>query len=354
MAEAGADVIKVERPEGDFARSYDTAVGGSSSYFVWLNHGKRSVALDYKATSGKNLLTRLLRSADVVLQNLKPGSLQKAGIDLAALRQERPNLITCSISGYPARGPSAAKKAYDLLIQAETGLASVTGSPEAPGRVGVSICDISCGMFAYEAILGALIRRGQTGEGETIEVSLFEAMAEFMAVPYLLERYSGMAPERIGLSHPGIAPYGVFESRDTKRFILAVQNEREWQKLCAEILGRPDLLESPRTKGNAQRVQNRDFVDGVVQEATQALDYESLSGRLLAADIAHAPVSEVSELRKHGDFASRTIGIGTQSIEVPRTPGTADPETPARVPEIGEHTQEVLAELDERERSDRE
>ena len=347
LAQAGADVIKVERPEGDFARGYDTAVHGQSAYFVWLNHGKRSVVLDFKSEAGLERLRRLLATADVVIQNLKPGSLSRAGIDLAALREQNPRLVTCSISGYPSAGPSAHKKAYDLLIQAEAGLCSITGSHHEPGRVGVSVCDIGCGMFAYEAILGALVRRGSTGEGEAIEVSLWEAMAEWMAVPYLLERYGGAAPERVGLAHPGIAPYGVFLSRDGRPFILAVQNEREWRALCTEVLDLPHLVTDEKTRDNSRRVEHRDLVDGSVQEVAGRLDYQTLSSRLLDADIAHAPVNEVAALRSHPDLQTETITVNGHTVVLPRAPGTTPSATPPRVPAVGEHTAEILAELDD-------
>ncbi len=345
LAQAGADVIKVERPEGDFARFYDTAVFGESAYFVWLNSGKRSVVLDFKSVEGLDTLRRLVLSADVVLQNLKPGALAKAGLDLEALRREKEELITCTIAGYPSGGPSAHKKAYDLLIQAETGLAAITGSAHAPGRVGVSVCDIGCGMFAYEAILGALIERSKTGVGRALEVTLFGAMAEWMAVPYLLERYGGAAPARVGLAHPGIAPYGVFESACGRPFILAIQNEREWQSLCREVLQAPELVSDARTENNEQRVLHRDLTDGTVQEACGALPYSELSPRLEAAGIAHAPVSEVADLVSHPDLQTRVLRTAGHDVVLPATPGApAAPDTP-EVPEIGQHTEEVLSEL---------
>jgi len=345
LAEAGANVVKVERPEGDFARFYDSAVHGESAYFVWLNYGKRSIVVDLRTDDGKKTLTELITHADVFVQNLKPGSLSKLGFDLQSLHIATPKLISCSIAGYASSGPSHAKKAYDLLIQAETGLASITGSPQEPGRVGGSICDIACGMFAYDAILLALIERGLTGKGKSLEVTLFDALAQWMAVPYLLERYSGRAPERVGIAHPGIAPYGVFVSRDSQPFVLSIQNEREWHSLCEVLLEQPDWVTDPRTASNEARVANRALVDEAVGVASSKSDFAELSQALLTADIAHAPVNDVSALKDHPDFRTRRVTLGDTSIEVPISPaGSTDVQLRA-VPRIGEHTAEVLAEL---------
>ncbi|MEM6703071.1 MAG: CaiB/BaiF CoA-transferase family protein [Acidobacteriota bacterium] len=346
LAEAGADVIKIERPEGDFARGYDTAVHGESAYFVWLNAGKRSVVLDLEEPADLQRLEALVKRADVVVQNLKPGALTKLGLDLVDARKARPELITCSISGYPSSGPSARKKAYDLLLQAETGLASITGTPDGPGRVGVSVCDIGCGMFAYEAVLGALIRRGLTGRGQAVEVSLFEAMAEWMTVPYLLERYGHGAPQRVGLAHPGIAPYGVFESGDGQSFVLAVQNEREWRSLCERVLQRPEWTQDERTATNAARVRHRELVDRAVQDAAAGRSYPSMEEKLVAADIAHAPVHDVGGLVRHRDLLLREIEVAGRSARLPAPPGAPSRSTTPRVPKLGEHTDEVFAEID--------
>ncbi len=347
LAQAGADVIKIERPEGDFARFYDTAVHGESAYFVWLNYGKRSVVLDFRTAQGLDDLKGLIRTADVFIQNLKPGALARAGVDLEALREANPRLITCTVAGYGSTGPSANKKAYDLLIQAETGLSAITGSPHAPGRVGVSVCDIATGMFAYEAILGALLQRVTTERGEAIEVTLFDAMAEWMAVPYLLERYGGTAPQRVGLAHPGIAPYGVFRSADDVAFVLAIQNEREWKSLCEAVLKDADFATAPRCSSNELRVTNRDFIDSTVQTEVGKLVYEPLSALLTTADIAHAPVNEVGALKHHPDFATDPILVNGAKVELPHTPGHAPNPNPPSVPRLGEHTAAVLRELAE-------
>lgn len=344
LAEGGADVIKVERPEGDFARFYDTAVADASAYFVWLNYGKRSIALDLRSVEGLQTLQALVADADVFLQNLKPGALAGLGFSLADATAANPRLISCSVAGYSSVGPSRAKKAYDLLIQAETGLASITGSPQEPGRVGVSVCDIACGMFAYDAILLALIERGSTGRGKHLEVTLFDALAQWMAVPYLLERYGEGAPKRVGIAHPGIAPYGVFSAKDGQPFVLSIQNEREWASLCETLLGIPEWIVDPRTATNEARVANRTLVDTAVAERAAQYNFAELGELLLAADIAHAPVNEVSALRSHADFRTRSVKLGDLEIEVPVTPGQESQEL-GSVPEIGQHTKEILAEL---------
>lgn len=300
--------------------------------------------LDLRESGQVQTLQRLIESADIFLQNLKPGALGKLGISLDSARESNPKLISCSVAGYSSQGPSRAKKAYDLLIQAETGLASITGSTHEPGRVGVSVCDIACGMFAYDALLLALIERGTTGRGKHIEVTLFDSLAQWMAVPYLLERYGGKAPERVGIAHPGIAPYGVFVAKDGQPFVLSIQNEREWQMLCTVLLKKPDWVGDPRTCNNEARVANRTLVDSTVAECAQQFDFAPLSELLLAADIAHAAVNEVSALREHGDFRTRLVRFGGIQVAVPVTPGQDAGEL-GPVPAVGEHTDEVLAEL---------
>src|SRR3954463_14639373 len=241
----GAARLKVERPEGDFARGYDAAAKGQSSYFVWLNRGKNSVVIDLATKEGRAALETLIASADVLLQNLKPGSMDKLGFSLARLRKDYPKLICCTISGYGDEGPYAHRKAYDLLIQAESGLASVTGGPEGPSRVGVSIVDVATGATAHAAILEALIGRAKTGKGADIRISMFDVMADWLAVP-LLNAEAGNPPKRMGLAHPSIAPYGVFRSQDGKDILISIQSEREWKKLCADVLERPDLPDDTR------------------------------------------------------------------------------------------------------------
>jgi len=320
-------------------------VAGGSAYFVWLNYGKRSVVLDLRESTAVQKLQSLIETADVFLQNLKPGALAKLGVELSVAHATNPKLISCSVAGYGSAGPSATKKAYDLLIQAETGLASITGSAHEPGRVGVSVCDIACGMFAYDALLLALIERGKSGLGQHLEVTLFDSLAQWMAVPYLLERYGGNAPERVGIAHPGIAPYGVFVARDGQPFVLSIQNEREWRVLCEALLQQPDWIEDPRTCNNEARIANRSLVDTAVAQSSAQYDFAALSELLLVADIAHAPVNEVSRLRTHPDFRTRVVRFGAETVEVPVTPGQITTDL-RPVPAIGEHTAEVLAELE--------
>src|ERR1700758_1253183 len=254
LADAGARVIKIERPEGDFARGYDDLVHGECSYFIWLNRGKESIVLDLGKPEDKALLAAMLARADVFVQNLKPGAVEKLGFAPDRLRREHPRLIVCSVSGYGDSGPYAQRKAYDLLIQAEAGLASVTGGPEAPARVGVSVVDIAAGMNAYEAILEALIARGRTGEGADISISMFDAMADWMTVP-LLQHEGGRTPQRGGLAHPSIAPYGVFKTRDGVDVLISIQSDREWRVLAADVLGDASLADDPRFATNVERVK---------------------------------------------------------------------------------------------------
>src|ERR1700742_3995898 len=266
LADAGATVIKGERPEGDFARGYDTAAKGQSSYFVWLNRGKQSVVVDLATKEGRAELEELIASADVLLQNLKPGSMDKLGFSLERLRKDYPKLICCTITGYGDEGPYAHRKAYDLLIQAESGLASITGGPEGPSRVGVSIVDIATGATAHASILEALFARTRTGKGADIRISMFDVMADWLSVP-LLNSEAGNPPKRIGLAHPSIAPYGVFRSKDGKEILISIQNEREWKKFCAEVLDPPDLPNDPRFSKMLERVKNRPLTDSIVSDS---------------------------------------------------------------------------------------
>src|SRR5256714_14455366 len=285
LADAGAHVIKVERPEGDFARGYDAAAKGQSSYFVWLNRGKDSVVIDLATKEGRQNLEDLISGADVLIQNLKPGSMDKLGFSLARLRKDYPKLICCTISGYGDEGPYAHRKAYDLLIQAESGLASITGGPEGPSRVGISVVDIATGATAHAAILEALIVRGRTGKGADIRISMFDVMADWLSVP-LLNAEAGNPPPRIGLPHPSIAPYGVFRSKDGKEILISIQSEREWKKLCAEVLGQPDLPSDPRFASMIERVRNRKLTDQAARGILATLNRDELLKRLAEADIA--------------------------------------------------------------------
>jgi itaconate CoA-transferase len=298
LADAGAEVIKIERPEGDFARGYDAAAKGQSSYFVWLNRGKQSVVVDLASKEGRVQLEELIASADILLQNLKPGSMDKLGFSLERLRRDHPRLICCTITGYGDSGPYAHRKAYDLLIQAESGLASITGGADGPSRVGLSIVDIATGATAHASILEALIARGRTGQGADIRISMFDVMADWLTVP-LLNSEAGNPPKRMGLAHPSIAPYGVFRSRDGKDILISIQSEREWKKLCAEVLGQPDLPDDPRFANMVERVRNRAATDKTVGDSFGTMARDELLKRLSDADIAFAEVNTMADLTVH-------------------------------------------------------
>ena len=288
LADAGARVIKIERPQGDFARFYDDLVHGESAYFVWLNRGKESIVLDLADADDEALLEAMLAKADVFVQNLKPGAIDKLGFAPARLRGDYPRLIVCSISGYGESGPYAARKAYDLLVQAEAGLASVTGGPEAPARVGVSVVDIAAGMNAYEAILEALIARGRTGEGAELSVSMFDAVADWMTVP-LLQHEGGKTPARVGLAHPTIAPYGAFRTRDGADILISIQSDREWRVLAKDVLGDAALAADPAFAINVERVRRRAETDGRVAAVFR--------GNRRRADVGAARRRRASRLR---------------------------------------------------------
>jgi len=297
LADAGARVIKVERPEGDFARSYDKLAAptsprgsaeGESAYFVWLNRGKESLVLDLARADDKALLAAMLAKADVFVQNLKPGAVAKLGFPLDELRRAHKRLVICSISGYGEDGPYAARKAYDMLVQAESGLASVTGGPEAPARVGVSVCDIAAGMNAYEAILAALYARERTGEGAAISISMFDAMAEWMAVP-LIQYEGGAPPKRMGLAHTSIAPYGAFKTKDGADILISIQSDREWRVLAEKVLGDKALAADPAFATNVERVKRRGETDARVAAVFGATHEAALTKKLAENDIAFCP-----------------------------------------------------------------
>jgi itaconate CoA-transferase len=346
LADAGARVIKVERPEGDFARGYDHLVHGESAYFVWLNRGKQSVVLDLGKPEDKALLEAMLAKADVFVQNLKPGALAKLGFAVARLRKDYPRLICCSISGYGENGPYAQRKAYDLLIQADSGLSSVTGGPDMPARVGVSVVDIATGMNAYEAILEALIARGRGAEGAEISVSMFDAMADWMTVP-LLQHEGGKTPQRIGLAHPSISPYGVFKSRDGADILISIQNDREWRVLAEEVMGDKALAADPDFASNVERMRRRADTDGRVQAAFAAMDVAQLERKLVGADIAFARVNDTVLLARHPHL--RRIGVGSPSgavsMPAPAPMRVGEERGYGPIPALGEHTEKIRAEF---------
>ncbi len=347
LADAGARVTEVERPGGDFAREYDALAKGSSSYFVWLNRGKESVCLDLKAEEDRAVLSNLLQQADILIQNLGPGVLSRLGFDPQRLLEERPELIICSISGYGSEGPRAQQKAYDLLIQAESGLCAINGTPDGPARVGVSVCDIAAGMTAYQAILEALIARMKNGRGRHIEVSLYHAMADWMNVPYLQHRYGGVTPGRQGLQHPTIAPYGAFPCADGKVLLLSIQSDREWRLLCERVLKRPDLADQEGFATNRERVANRAEVDQLVGEHMLKGDRESNISELEANGIACGRLSDLEDLVEHPQ--NRHIRIKTQHGELELlAPGafvTGQPRSYGPVPAVDEQGQRVRAEF---------
>jgi itaconate CoA-transferase len=344
LADAGATVIKVERPEGDFARGYDTAAKGQSSYFVWLNRGKQSVVVDLATKEGRAELEALIASADVLLQNLKPGSMDKLGFSLERIRKDYPALVCCTITGYGDEGPYAHRKAYDLLIQAESGLASITGGPEGPSRVGVSIVDVATGATAHASILEALFARTRTGKGADIRISMFDVMADWLAVP-LLNSEAGNPPKRMGLAHPSIAPYGVFASKDGKDILISIQSEREWKKLCAEVLDQPDLPNDPRFANMLERVRNRELTDKTVGDSFAALSREALLKRLSDADIAFAEVNTMADLTIHPHLRRIEVSTpkGVITYPAPAAVFVDQPRQYGAVPDIGEHRELPMA-----------
>jgi itaconate CoA-transferase len=346
LADAGARVIKVERPEGDFARDYDHVVHGESANFVWLNRGKQSIVLDLAKPDDKALLESMLAKADVFVQNLKPGAIAKLGFAMARLRKDYPRLICCSISGYGESGPYAQRKAYDLLIQAESGVSSVTGGPEAPARVGVSIVDVAAGLNAYEAILEALVARAKTKQGTEISVSMFDAMAEWMTVP-LLHGEGGVPFKRIGLAHAAIAPYGVFTSRDGADILIAIQNDREWRVLAEKVLGEPGLGKDPKFATNPKRVENRADTDAQVAASFACDDVEALIDKLESAEIAFARVNDWELLSKHAHLRRITVGApsGPVSMPAPAPMRAGEERTYGPIPALGEHTELIRREF---------
>lgn len=345
LADMGARVIKIERPEGDFARGYDELVHGECSYFVWLNRGKESVVLDLAKAEDKELLAAIIKRADVFVQNLKPGAIDKLGFPVARLRREHPKLICCSISGFGESGPFATRKAYDLLIQAESGLASITGTNE-PSRVGTSVVDIATGMNAYEAILEALIARQRTGEGAELSVSMFDAMADWMAVP-LMQQEGGKPPQRAGLAHTSIAPYGAFRSRDGVDVLISIQSDREWRVLAGKVLGDDALAMDPAFATNVERVKRRAETDGKVAAKFGTLDVEALTQTLAAADIAFARVNGLADLAQHPHLRRITVATPSGPVSYP-APAERRASTSRRygpVPALGEHTERVRSEF---------
>jgi len=352
LADYGARVIKIERPgEGDFARRYDGAVNGLSSYFLWLNRSKESVTLDLVQAAARGALDALLSHADVLVQNLGPGAAARLGLDWAALSPRFPRLIVVDISGYGDAGPMANRKAYDLLVQAESGLLSVTGSEDTPSRCGVSIADIAAGMYAYSGTLMALLHRGRTGHGTRVGVSMLDALSEWMSQPYYFGHYGGAAPPRTGASHPTIAPYGPHRAGDGRDVLFGIQNDREWTRFCAEVLDAPELARDDRFADNPRRVANRAALTRIIERVFAMFTAEEVVQRLDAAAVANGRVNDVHGLASHEQFRARerwrTIGTSAGPIDALLPPADLDGLAPVmgNVPDVGEHTDAVLAEL---------
>jgi len=352
LADWGARVIKIERPgAGDFARAYDTAVRGMASYFVWLNRSKESLTLDLKRPEANEVLDRLLARADVFVHNLAPGAVERLGFGASVVRKKHPRLITCAISGYGSTGPYREKKAYDLLVQAEAGLISITGAPGTPSKVGISIADIAGGMYAYCGILNALLVRSRTGEGAAIEVSLFEALGEWMGHPAYYTGYGGSSPPRAGAGHAAIAPYGPFGGADGEQVYLAVQNEREWARFCQLVLERPELAADPRFESNSKRVENRDALETVIEEVFRKLTVNQIRSRLERAQIASARMNTVQEFLSHPQLEARrrwreiASAVGSLSALIPPIDMDGVEAFMGAVPDVGQHTEAILQEL---------
>ena len=352
LADMGARVVKVERPgAGDFARSYDAVVEGLSSHFVWVNRSKESIALNLKQEAARNVLNSLLKNADVFVQNLAPGATERLGFGTEALRERHPGLIVCDVSGYGASGPYRDKKAYDLLVQCEAALVSVTGTQETPSKAGIAVADIAAGMYAYSGILAALFRRERTGEGAAVEVSLFEALAEWMGFPAYYAMYGEREPPRSGASHASIAPYGPFACAGGEVVFLGIQNEREWEKFCEIVLERPELSGDERFSSNSDRLANRDALDEKIGRIFGHLTAEEVIEKLEEAGIANARLRSVREFLDHPQLRARDrwreVGSPAGPLHAllpPGLPADAEP-VMAPIPEVGEHTAAILSEL---------
>jgi len=352
LAELGARVIKIERPGiGDAARAYDRTVKGQSSHFVWTNRSKESLTLDVKHPAAKPLLHKLLEGADVFVQNLAPGAVERLGLGAAALRERKPSLIWCGISGYGPSGPYATKKAYDLLVQCEAGLLSITGTADTPCKAGIPVADIAAGMYAFAAILAALLRRTRTGEGATIDITMFEALGEWMGFPAYFTAYGGTAPPRSGAHHATIAPYGPFRAGDGGAVFLSVQNEREFARFCEQVLGDKALAADARFASSPARLANRKALHAEIDRVFRTLTTTEVIEKLDAADIANARLNSMEDFWRHAQLAARnrwaTVPSPAGSIEALKPPFNLSAFEPrmGAVPTLGEHTRALLAEL---------
>ena len=352
LADLGARVIKIERPGvGDFARSYDKTVLGQSSHFVWLNRSKESLALDVKHPDALEVLSRLLTKADVFVQNLAPGAAARLGLGSDALRVRYPRLIVCNISGYGPDGPYSRKKAYDLLIQCESGMVSVSGTPDTPSKAGISVADIAAGMYGYSGILTALYRREKTDEGTAFDVSMFEALGEWMSYPAYFTAYGGKPPPRTGAAHATIHPYGPFPVGDGKTVFFGIQNEREWASFCSVVLRRPELARDPRFDSTSQRDAYRPPLTQAIAMAFSQLTAEQVVARLEEAQIANAHLNTMQEFWDHEQLRARDrwrdVETPNGSVRALLPPVNLDGEEPRMdpVPAVGQHTRAILLEL---------
>ena len=348
LADAGARVIKVERPEGDFARNYDTLVEGQSAYFVWLNRGKESLCLDLREKDDVDLLKRMISKADVFIENLKPGTLQKFAINLDDLCAQHPSLIACSISGFGEEGPYSQLKAYDLIVQGEAGLCAITGTADGPARVGVSVCDIAAGMTAHSAILQALFKREREGKGRRIQVSLFDALADWMNVPFLQYTYGGYENQRSGVNHPSIAPYGAFATSDQKKVIFSVQNQREWRAFCEHVMGDIALADDPLFKTNMERLENRKELEERVSERFGSLPLDGAMALLEQSGIAYGRLNGIPDLAEHPHLRRLSVDTDAGEVHVIAPAAICNDANPGRipnVPKIGEQSSEIREEF---------
>lgn len=352
LADLGARVIKIERPgSGDFARGYDRTVKGLASHFVWINRTKESLTLDLKRPEGAEVLRRLLSGADVLIHNLAPGAMTRLGFASSALHAQHPRLVVCEISGYGTDGPYRDKKAYDLLVQSEAGLLSITGTPDVPSKVGVSIADIAAGMYAFSGILAALLRRARTDAGAVLDVSMFDALAEWMGYPAYYTGYGGALLPRSGAAHAAIAPYGPYTAGDGKVVYIGLQNEREWARFCADVLEQPTLATDPRFTANADRVANRDALDALIAASFATHSAQQVLARLDAAQIANARMNTVEEFLDHPQLAARNrwrmVDSPAGPIRALVPPFGLDDVEPRMgpIPAVGEHTDAILNEL---------
>ena len=345
LADAGARVIKIERPEGDFARGYDAGADGQSAIFAWLNRGKESICLNLKDVADTDLIRQILRQADVFVSNLAPGAVDRMGLTGEALRVDNPRLITCTISGYGDTGAAARKKAYDFLVQAESGICSVTGTEETPARVGISLTDLSTGLTAFSAILRALLQRGRTGQGIDLKISMFDVMADWMNMPLLAHRYMGGAPGRTGLQHSFIAPYGAFICGDGGQVLLSVQSNREFAALCKDVLNKPHLSQDPRFRENPERYINRAALDAIVTDTFSTLDTPSVLARLDAAKIANGRLNSVADLSTHPFLTNTSARVGDIEIDMAALPVRTSSGNLTSVPALGQDTDSIRAEF---------